>query len=175
MTTERILLSFPVGGTRFNYRVAGIALRDGHVLVCREDDDDYCMLPGGRVEMSEPSNLALHREMEEELALPISVGRLLYVSESFYGREGERFHELGFMYAIELPDAVRPGGTQPFLVREDEGKLLQFSWVPLAGNDLERMRLLPPWLPQRLQQVGDRTEHVVFIEEHAEVEPQWSV
>jgi 8-oxo-dGTP pyrophosphatase MutT (NUDIX family) len=161
---ERILLSFPVGGTRFNYRVAGVALRDGHVLVCREDDDDYCMLPGGRVEMGEPSDVALVREMAEELVMPVSVGPLLFTSESFYGRVGERFHELGFIYAIELPEDVRPGGEQPFLVREDEGHLLQFSWLPLEGAALATARLLPPWLPERLRSLSDTHGHVIFHE-----------
>ena len=164
MTSLRTILSFPVGGTRFNYRVAGAAIRDGHVLVCREDDDDYCMLPGGRVEMGEPSDVALVREMAEELVMPVSVGPLLFTSESFYGRVGERFHELGFIYAIELPEDVRPGGEQPFLVREDEGHLLQFSWLPLEGSALSEARLLPPWLPERLRSLSDMRGHVIFHE-----------
>lgn len=164
MTSLRTMLSFPVGGTRFNYRVAGVAIRDGHVLVCREDDDDYCMLPGGRVEMGEPSDLALVREIAEELVMAVEVGPLLFTSESFYGRVGERFHELGFIYAIELPEDVGPGGVQPFLVREDEGHLLQFSWLPLEGPDLTEARLLPPWLPERLRALPDMPGHVIFHE-----------
>lgn len=162
--TERIVLSFPVGGTRFNYRVAGAAIRDRHVLVCREDEDDYCMLPGGRVEMGEPSDVSLVREMAEELAMPVDVGALLFTSESFYGREGDRYHELGFIYAIELPEDVRPSGQQPFLVREDEGHLLQFSWLPLEGDALSKARLVPPWLPERLRQLSGSPEHVIFHE-----------
>lgn len=164
---ERILLSFPVAGTCFNYRVAGVAIRDGHVLVCREDDDSYCMLPGGRVEMGEPSNVALVREIAEELVMPVEVGPLLFTSESFYGREGDRYHELGFIYAIELPEHVRPGGQQPFLVREDEGHLLQFSWLPLEGSALKDANLLPPWLPARLRSLSGAPEHVVFHEGEA--------
>lgn len=167
MTSIRTILSFPVGGTRFNYRVAGVALRDGHVLVCREDDDDYCMLPGGRVEMGEASDVALVREMAEELVMDVTVGPLLFTSESFYGRVGERFHELGFIYAIDLPEQVRPDGDQPFLVREDEGHLLQFSWLPLAGSALTEANLLPPWLPERLRALSGATEHVVFHEAQA--------
>ena len=163
--TERIILSFPVGGTRFNYRVAGAAIRDGHVLVCREDDDDYCMLPGGRVEMGEPSDEALLREMAEELVMDVAVGPLLFTSESFYGREGDRYHEMGFIYAIELPQDVRPGGSQPFLVREDEGHLLQFSWLPMEGPALTEARLLPPWLPERLRTLSGAPQHVIFHED----------
>ena len=162
MTVPRTIISFPAHGTRFNYRVAGAAIRDGHVLVCREDDDDYCMLPGGRVEVGEPSDLALIREMAEELAMPVGVGSLLFTYESFYGRAGDRFHELGFVYAIDLPDEVRPGGSQPFLVREDEGHLLQLSWLPLEGPALLQASLQPPWLPERLRTTSDGRQNVIF-------------
>ncbi|MHA6731278.1 NUDIX hydrolase [Devosia sp. A369] len=164
MSTDRVMLSFPVGGTCFNYRVAGVVMRDGHMLVCREDDDSYCMLPGGRVEMGEPSNVALMREIAEELVMPVTVGPLLFTSESFYGRAGDRFHELGFIYAITLPEDVRPGGAQPFLVREDEGHVLQFSWLKLDGPALAEANLLPPWLPERLRALSGAPEHVVFHE-----------
>jgi len=169
MNDARIMLSFPVGGTRFNYRVAGVAIVDGHVLVCREDDDDYCMLPGGRVEMGEPSGLSLVREIAEEMDMVGTVGPMLFTSESFYGRVGERFHELGFIYALQLPAHLRPGGTQPFLVREDEGHLLQFSWLPLEGAALTEARLLPPWLPERLRRLSGQPEHVVFVEGQGEL------
>jgi 8-oxo-dGTP pyrophosphatase MutT (NUDIX family) len=159
---ERTILSFPAAGTRFNFRVAGAAVRDGHVLVCREDDDDYCMLPGGRVEMGEASDVALIREMAEELAMPVGIGALLFTYESFYGRAGDRYHELGFIYGIELPDDIRPGGRQPFLVREDEGHLLQFSWLPLEGQALLEASLQPPWLPERLRSLSGEPAHVIF-------------
>jgi 8-oxo-dGTP pyrophosphatase MutT (NUDIX family) len=162
MSGERTILSFPAAGTRFNFRVAGAAIRDGHVLVCREDDDDYCMLPGGRVEMGEASDLALIREMAEELAMPVEIGSLLFTYESFYGRAGDRYHELGFVYAIELPDDSRPGGPQPFLIREDEGHLLQFSWLPLDGSALSEASLQPPWLPERLRSLAGVPAHVIF-------------
>ncbi|MFP9139081.1 NUDIX hydrolase [Devosia sp. XGJD_8] len=162
MSVERVVLSFPGGGMRFNHRVAGAAIRDGHVLVCREDDDDYCMLPGGRVEMGEATDLALLREMAEELAMPVSMGELLFTYESFYGRAGDRYHELGFIYAIELPEDIRPGGAQPFLVREDEGHLLQFSWLPLEGPALTEASLQPPWIPQRLLSATGLRQHVIF-------------
>ncbi|KRA98093.1 hypothetical protein ASD83_13650 [Devosia sp. Root685] len=100
---------------RFNFRVAGIIVADGHVLICREDDDDFAMLPGGRVELGEDSRLSLTREIAEELAMPAEIGPMLATSESFYFRQGEDFHELGFFYAVTLPGrgrmAIRPGSS----------------------------------------------------------------
>ncbi|ODT68067.1 MAG: hypothetical protein ABS75_21835 [Pelagibacterium sp. SCN 63-23] len=161
--SPRHVISFPIDGGRFNYRVAGIIIADGHVLVCREDDDAYVMLPGGRVELGEPSPLSLAREMAEELDMPAEIGPLIATSESFYRREDEDFHELGFFYAVRLP-GQGPNGDVPWLVRQDEGHDLSFYWVPLAGSALEGMNLLPRWLPDFLRNLPVEPVHVVHQE-----------
>lgn len=164
--TARHVLSFPMTEGRFNFRVAGIILADGHVLVCREDDDDYVMLPGGRVELGEDSRLSLGREIAEELAMPAEIGPMIATSESFYRREGEDFHELGFFYAVTLPGQA-PDGRSPWLERRDEGHDLQFHWVPLTGNALEKLNLLPRWLPGFLRDLPVSQTHVVHDERGA--------
>ncbi|ODT65724.1 MAG: hypothetical protein ABS75_30200 [Pelagibacterium sp. SCN 63-23] len=157
---SRHVISFPIEGQRFNYRVAAIIIADGHVLVCREDDDTYVMLPGGRVELGEPSLLSLEREIAEELAMEAEIGPLIATSESFYRREAQDFHELGFFYPAELT-GQGPNGQSPWLVRQDEGHDLHFYWVPLAGDALESMTLLPAWLPDFLRNMPDAPTHIV--------------
>jgi 8-oxo-dGTP pyrophosphatase MutT (NUDIX family) len=166
MSADRHVLSFPISGQRFNYRVAAIIIADGHVLVCREDDDGYTMLPGGRVELGEPSALSLERELAEEIALPAAVGRICATSESFYRREGEDFHELGFFYEAQLP-GQGPNGNSPWLVRQDEGHDLYFFWVPVVGEALEEMNLLPRWLPGLLRNMPKAHAHIIHDERKA--------
>jgi len=161
--SARHVISFPIEGKRFNFRVAGIIVVDGHVLVCREDEDDYTMLPGGRIELGEDSRVSLEREMAEELAMPANVGRMIATSESFYHREGEDFHELGFFYHVSLPGQA-PNGSTPWLQRPDEGHVLSFYWVPLAGTALEAINLLPRWLPAFLRNMPNGPTHVVHDE-----------
>jgi 8-oxo-dGTP pyrophosphatase MutT (NUDIX family) len=161
--TERHMLSFPIGDQRFNYRVAAVIIVDGHVLVCREDDDDYCMLPGGRVELGEDSRTALAREIAEELDLPAEIGTLLATSESLYDREDQHFHELGFFYAVSLPGQA-PNGNHPWLRRWDEGHDLQFSWLPFSGNLLEENNILPRFVPQMLRNATAALTHYVHDE-----------
>lgn len=158
------MLSFPIGGQRFNYRVAGIVVLENHVLVCREDDDPYVMLPGGRVEMGEASAPALVREIREEMAMEARVGEMALTSESFYLRDGEAFHEMGLFYRMRLPAEARPGGRSPWLVRPDEGHVLSFDWVPLSGDALERVDLLPRFLPALLRDMPAGLVHVVHDE-----------
>lgn len=157
---SRHVISFPIEGQRFNYRVAAIIVVDGHILLCREDDDTYTMLPGGRVELGEPSRLSLEREIAEELAMPAEIGPMIATSESFYRREGENFHELGFFYVAQLP-GQGANGNSPWLVRQDEGHDLSFHWVPLAGEALESFNLLPAWLPNFLRNLPASPIHIV--------------
>lgn len=80
----------------FQMRVAGIAFRDGHVLVHRATHEKFWSFPGGRAEMGEQSQDTLAREMVEELGVEAQVGRLLWVVENFFHYEGKDWHELGF-------------------------------------------------------------------------------
>jgi 8-oxo-dGTP pyrophosphatase MutT (NUDIX family) len=164
--SARHLISFPIEGQRFNFRVAAVIIVDGHVLVCREDDDTYCMLPGGRVELGEDSRLSLQREIAEELDLPAEIGIILATSESFYYREEQDFHEVGFLYAVTLP-GQGPNGTSPWLTRHDEGHELKFYWLPLAGEALENFNLLPRFVPGFLRNLPTALRHIVHDERSA--------
>lgn len=75
-----------VGDARFNFRTAGVAYRDGCVLLQRVVELDFWFLPGGRVEMLESATQALAREIHEELQVHAEVGRLLR------SRRTERHH-----------------------------------------------------------------------------------
>lgn len=161
--SERHLISFPIDSQRFNFRVAGIIVVDNHVLICSEDDEDYAMLPGGRVELGEDSKFSLSREIAEELAMPARVGSLVATSESFYRRVGEDFHEMGYFYEVALPGAA-PDGNDPWLQRWDEGHLLKFSWVSLEGDALEKCNLLPRWLPNYLRTRSRSLTHIIHDE-----------
>lgn len=165
MPRARIALSFLEGGERYNYRVAGIAIRNDHVLVCRQDDDPYVLLPGGRVEFGEDSRGALHREVAEELRVAADVGRLLFTAEDFFTRQGQDFHETGIYYELGLPEdfPFLPGGV--CLQTADEGHLLSFEWVPIAPDPLAAIVLLPVWLRSRLGALPGQLTHVVFREE----------
>lgn len=160
----RTMISFVVGSGKFNYRVAGVALREGHVLTCREDDDDYVMLPGGRVEMGEATTAALAREIAEELHTSADIRRLLFVAENFFVHQGVDVHEIGAYYLIDLPDdfPFRRGGV--CFETEDEGHRLRFEWLPVEGDALRRGNLLPPWLDAKLIALPETPEHLILHE-----------
>src|SRR3954466_1604012 len=89
------------GDDRFMYRVTGVAIIDGRVLVHQfEGEDDFFVLPGGRVEMREPGIEAVAREMHEELGCEVSVGRLIWVADNLFRHKGHDYHEIGLFFEV---------------------------------------------------------------------------
>lgn len=87
----------------FNMRVAGIAFREGHVLVHRATHENFWTFPGGTAEIGESSAETLKREMIEELGCEAEISMLLWTIENFFRFEGRKWHEFGFYYLMHLP------------------------------------------------------------------------
>ncbi|HVG88406.1 MAG TPA: NUDIX domain-containing protein [Gaiellales bacterium] len=89
-------------------RVRAVIVQEGTVLMDRthhEDRERFYWLPGGGLEPGETSEQCLQRELTEEAALEIEVGRVLYLSENIYVESGDYRHEL-ILYRLA---AVRGG------------------------------------------------------------------
>ena len=63
-------ISFQIDQTIFHYRVGCLIIKEGKLLVMRENlNDSYGYIPGGRVKIGEDGMLAIAREMDEELSI----------------------------------------------------------------------------------------------------------
>lgn len=133
-----------IQGTMFNYRVAGIAVREGRVLLHRAPRDGHYSLPGGRVEIGEESDAALLREMEEETGQRVELLPLRWICENFFTHEGRRFHELCLYYGMAVPERLRDD-----FMGIEAGKDLEYRWVPIAG--LGGLRVYPLFLQRELE------------------------
>jgi ADP-ribose pyrophosphatase YjhB (NUDIX family) len=151
---------------RFNYRVAGILIVDGRVLAHTDPDREsqYWSLPGGHPEPGEAATDALRREMREELALKVEIGRLVWVAENFFTEAGTAYHELGLYFLMTLP------GTPSIIGREGSFKAeghdsahLDFAWLPL--DSLEARGLTPAFLRQGLRALPPNTAHVIQVDD----------
>ncbi|MDX6553037.1 MAG: hypothetical protein QOH74_1525, partial [Gaiellales bacterium] len=77
-------------------RVRAVIVRDDHtVLMDRTHHggrEVFYWLPGGGIEPGETSEESLRRELMEEAAVDIEVGRVLYVSENLFVESGDYRH-----------------------------------------------------------------------------------
>lgn len=167
-TPERVLwrgtlgavIQFDQGTHRFNYRVAGVAIHDGKVLLQTAAGESSWALPGGRAEMGEAAEDTLKREMREELATDVEVLRPLWVVENFFDYAGLSYHELGLYFLIRFP-AGSPVLTECPLESWDGGTRLEFRWHPLETAFLSKLPLLPSFLASSLSTIPGSVTHVV--------------
>lgn len=151
----------------FIYRVAGVCLHEGHVLLHRGEFEEMWSLPGGRAEFRETSSSALEREMWEEIGVGVAVGRLLWVMENFFVHAGRQFHELGFYYEMAFPASSGFLDVErEFTGIEGEARLI-FRWFPTS--DLTSTRLYPIFLRTALAHPPASLQHVVEIDPDDEV------
>ncbi len=160
------MITFSHHNTRFNYRIASVALHEGNILLNKLTDHNFWFLPGGRAELLEPSHQTLKREMREELGTEIHIERLLWIIENFFTL-GETYHELGLYFLVTFP----PGShlyaypaNQPFPARE-QSPGLTFQWHPLSG--LQNINLQPAFLRSALNAIPATTEHIIHIDTNA--------
>ena len=155
------MITFDEGNLRFNYRVVGIAINNGRVLLHKAEDEDFWTLPGGRGELLEPARETRKREMQEELDVEIRVSRLVWVVENFFTYEAKSCHELAFYFLMELPESSYVRELTEF-PGEDNGVKLTFKWHQL--DDLINITLYPSFLRTGLTRIPDNTEHIVHTD-----------
>ena len=146
----------------FQMRIAGLAFRDGHLLVHRATHERIWTIPGGRAEIGETSVDTLVREMDEELGVQATVGRLLWSVENFFHYEGADFHEYGLYYLMEIPDSF-PFHPQDIVHRIQDGKNeLEFKWVPATSAALRALDIPPYFLAEDIETLPETPRHLVW-------------
>ena len=155
---------FRRGSRRFNYRAAGLCVHDGYALLHRAETDSFWALPGGRCHIGEPSNIAIERELREELGITIQATRLLWFVENFFGNATEQVHELACYYLFDLP----PGSPlfdkdQIHTGMEGEDLRLFFRWFPFA--ELPATRVYPTFLRTEIANLPAVPTHLIHYDE----------
>lgn len=149
------MISFAIGQARFNFRAAGVCIDDDYVLLQQFAGADYWCLPGGRVEIEEPTAVAVLREWQEELHETAQLQRLLWVVENFFPAN----HEIGFYYLLVLPiDSIYGDKTQTYVGKDGETDFI-LRWFPV--DSLPDLLLYPAFLRTCLGMLPTTPEHIV--------------
>ncbi len=158
-----MMIRFDAGLDCFNYRIAGVAMHEGAVLLHQAAGDDFWTFPGGRAELGEPAEQTLKREMREEIDTEIEIVRLLWFVENFYTYAEKRYHEIALYFLMRLPAAC-PYLTQPTFQAEDAGTQLTFRWFAAQPDVLAALPLLPSFIPTALQELPASVQHITHYD-----------
>ena len=156
------MTEFAVESGQLNYRVAGVCILEDHVLLHREEKDDFWVTPGGRPLVFESSRDTLVREMDEEISTRVKVGRLLWVVENFFEFGGESVHEIAFYFQMSLPEDSPNRDVQTDFAGKEGDITLLFHWFPI--DRIEGVRLHPTFLKTALKALPEFPVHVVHVD-----------
>ena len=152
-----MMVSFDTAVGHFHLRAVAVCWRDDYLLVHQAVGDTFWSLPGGRVDLGEASATTIVREMREELLVTAQVGALLATIEVIDQRpQGGLFHEVGFYYAVTLPDLAWQ--EAPFRGPEAHNPV-DFWWCPRA--QLADVAMLPQSVKTVFMQGDGGYRHIV--------------
>ena len=85
---------------RFRPAVYAIVVHENKILLLTSRSTGLLALPGGGIELGEPTVEALKRELMEETGIRVDNGRFLYADDSFfyYDPSDNAYHALRFLY-----------------------------------------------------------------------------
>lgn len=149
----------------FSYRVAGVCVRNGSLLVQKPENDTGFALPGGHAAFGETSEETLAREFLEEIGADIAVGDLMWVGEIFFPWGEKPCHQICLFYQVTLIDASQIPQDGSFFGKEraeNRDDAIVFYWIPLA--DLSRIEIYPPNAGELLKRSDQGVQRFVYRE-----------
>lgn len=150
----------------FSYRVAGICVKNGKVLLQKPSNDTAFAFPGGHVAFGETNELTLIREFQEEIGAEISVGDLKWVGEIFFPWGSHKpCHQICLYYLVEIQSQNIPIEGMFMGNEQIEGQefKLEFHWVPL--EELKNIEVYPTNVVELMNTVGQQgAQHFIYQE-----------
>lgn len=122
----------------FAYRVAGVLIHEGRILLQQLSGGEGYAIPGGHVSLGEEGEAALIREFWEELSADIRIERPVFFGEIFIPWDHRPCHQLCMYYLVSLKDPAQIPTRGDIAVNDElDGKIhrLTFRWLPLEELD----------------------------------------
>ncbi len=117
------------GNFRFQYRVSALIYNKDKtkILLFYGDNNDFYMLPGGKVHELEKSNDAIKREITEELGIDNLDFKLIGISEEIGIFKGLDVHQITLTY-----ESIYDGYTKEKDFKGKDTNYDNFKWVNIS-------------------------------------------
>ena len=147
----------------FKFRVSGLIIKDNKLLLVDMDDSGFLCLPGGYVELGETTEVAVKRELLEEVGKKFDISEYLGVVENYFiNKYSKRIHEISFYYLMTPIENI---GTNNFtIVENDKGHKikLDFKWIDL--KEINNYDIRPSFIKEILNNENLKFNHLIFNE-----------
>lgn len=148
----------------FSYRVAGICVQNGKLLLQKPTDDTAFAFPGGHVTLGETNAQTLVREFKEEIGADASVGDLKWVGELFFPWGDKPCHQICLYYIVDIKSDSIPAEGMFMGKEQTEGRnfKMEFHWVPL--EELKNTEVYPPGAAALMDKIERGVQHFIYRE-----------
>ncbi len=149
----------------FSYRVAGICIFNGKVLLQQSRNNPGFAFPGGHVALGETTAQTLIREFKEEINADIAVDELKWVAEIFFPWGDKPCHQICLYYLVHWVDEAQMLLESQFPAHEKRDGLtcdLEFHWVPLVNIPI--IELYPTNATVLLGKLDTGVQHFIYRE-----------
>ncbi|MBQ3078544.1 MAG: NUDIX hydrolase [Clostridia bacterium] len=157
-------ISFKTDTHMFSYRIAGIVVHDGCVLLQKPDDDTGYAYPGGQAAFGETNEETLKREFMEELGEEIEVGELKWVAEIFFPWRGKTCQQICLYYMVRFKNPSIPLSGSFYGIEEMEGRRFKLGFYWTKIEDMEKMEVYPENAGSLMKSIDSGVQHFVYVE-----------
>lgn len=85
--------------------VRALIIKNRKILVCRTAGRDYYFLPGGHIEFGETMQVALRRELLEELGVELTKAKFIGAVENIFMQNEIQKHEVSFIFHVDIKES----------------------------------------------------------------------
>ena len=140
--------------SRFNARCSAIIYdkKKNKVLLFKMMDNDYYMLPGGRIAFNETSETAVKREIFEETGFNLNL-KLKCIQENFVEKSGIEIMQYAFCYEGIYEGKI----VDNFKCLDNNSQM--FYWVNLSKID--KYNIVPKSSVELIKTLNEDIQHIV--------------
>ena len=147
----------------FKFRVSGLIIKNNKILLVDMDNSGFLCLPGGYVELGETTEIAIKRELLEEIGKKFEINKYLGVAENYFiNKYSKKTHEISFFYLMTPIENI---DTNHFtIIESDKGHKikLDFQWIDL--KEVENYDIRPSFFKQILESAKLKFNHLIYNE-----------
>lgn len=148
----------PCGNGILNIRAGAIIMKNGKVLMAKDEKDEYYFSIGGRLKFGETAEEAVIRETFEETGIKLSVDSLGFIHENYfvgdqYNKKNKLVYEISFFYYMNVPNDFEPTSYSYI----DGGNKIILSWISLDDDT----KIYPEFYKKELKKQQNYIKHFI--------------